>query len=212
MPTGKNRPSWRLPQNVHRQPNAEFRCQRSQFGDGHPSRRQCNAMARTTGQRCRKDALQGAAACRVPWRTPASLSERASGLLCGKQGLFGDEEGAGFARCGRSAIRLARPGSVAGRSWVGDRGDAQSPVRIDGGEFRGIVLLARAASPRRADPRNPYLELRASSCATETCLAWLEAVRRRGCPTYQPANLLISLGFVDRQWGRPHFYPHFYRG
>lgn len=49
-----------------RQPGCDafFPGYQSRFGDGHPSRRQCTAIARGTGQRCRCDALQGATRCR----------------------------------------------------------------------------------------------------------------------------------------------------
>jgi len=63
MPNGPNRPSWRMPTG-HGNPRAVFPPGvRSQFGDHHPNRRQCVAVARTTGKRCRKDALQGAKRC-----------------------------------------------------------------------------------------------------------------------------------------------------
>jgi hypothetical protein len=59
------RPSWRLPLVRTGRKNATFPpgFKRSQFGDGHPSRRQCKATAKGTGERCRRDALQGADRC-----------------------------------------------------------------------------------------------------------------------------------------------------
>jgi hypothetical protein len=62
----KNRPMWRIPQLTVSTASAadrRFPGYQSRFGDGHPNRRQCVAIARSTGQRCRCDALQGASHC-----------------------------------------------------------------------------------------------------------------------------------------------------
>jgi hypothetical protein len=60
----KNRPSWRIP--VGNGPsNARFPGYQSRFGDGHPNRRQCVAVARSTGKRCNGPAMRGVACCRV---------------------------------------------------------------------------------------------------------------------------------------------------
>ena len=50
-----------------RQPgcDASFPGYQSRFGDGHPNRRQCTTTARSTGQRCRCDAMQGSTRCRA---------------------------------------------------------------------------------------------------------------------------------------------------
>ncbi len=58
----KNRPSWRIPMRKVTL-DSTFPGYQSRFGDGHPNRRQCVAVARATGQRCRLDALHGAACC-----------------------------------------------------------------------------------------------------------------------------------------------------
>jgi hypothetical protein len=64
MTSKTNRPSWRLPK--HGGPkNRTFSGYISRFGDGHPSRVRCKAIARTTGERCRRDALQGAVCCQA---------------------------------------------------------------------------------------------------------------------------------------------------
>ena len=62
-PESKNRPMWRVPMNARGYATAKFPGYQSRFGDGHPNRVQCVAMARSTGQRCRKDALRGAPTC-----------------------------------------------------------------------------------------------------------------------------------------------------
>jgi len=59
----KNRPSWRIPMRKVSL-DSTFPGYQSRFGDGHPNRRQCVAVARRTGERCRHDAMQGAACCR----------------------------------------------------------------------------------------------------------------------------------------------------
>ena len=63
----KNRPNWRFRLGSGREKgcSAVFPGYRSKFGDGHPSRKQCIAKARSTGQRCRHDAVHGASCCHV---------------------------------------------------------------------------------------------------------------------------------------------------
>jgi hypothetical protein len=65
MPEKKptNRPSWHIPQNHNGNPAAAFLGYQSRFGDGHPNRRQCKAIARRTGKQCKRDAMQGAPTC-----------------------------------------------------------------------------------------------------------------------------------------------------
>ena len=58
----KNRPSWRIPQG-HGPATASFKGYQSRFGDGHPNRRQCVAIARATGEQCKRDAMRGASCC-----------------------------------------------------------------------------------------------------------------------------------------------------
>ena len=63
--TPKNRPMWRLRCARGREKgcDARFPGYQSRFGDGHPNRRQCTASARSTGRRCRCDAVQGSSRC-----------------------------------------------------------------------------------------------------------------------------------------------------
>jgi hypothetical protein len=65
MKPSQNRPSWRLPKIITGNPNARFPGYVSKFGDGHPSRRQCIAKARSTGKQCKQDAMQGASTCHM---------------------------------------------------------------------------------------------------------------------------------------------------
>lgn len=58
-----NKPSWRFPKHPPRRPNPTFPGYQSRFGDGHPGRRQCVAIAKATGKRCKKDPLQGSSRC-----------------------------------------------------------------------------------------------------------------------------------------------------
>lgn len=86
MTSKKNRPSWRVPLVVHRQ-QAEFRCTPSRFGDGHPNRRQCQAVARSTGQRCRKDAMQGATTCASHGGHRAAYQNAPAGFYASRRGI-----------------------------------------------------------------------------------------------------------------------------
>lgn len=64
----KNRPMWRIPQRTASTASTvdrRFPGYQSRFGDGHPNRRQCVAVARSTGERCKRDPLRGASCCRV---------------------------------------------------------------------------------------------------------------------------------------------------
>jgi hypothetical protein len=64
----KNKPAWRARldgRGALPGCDAKFPGYQSRFGDGHPNRTQCVAIARGTGVRCRNDAIQGASCCRV---------------------------------------------------------------------------------------------------------------------------------------------------
>jgi hypothetical protein len=63
--SNKNRPMWRIPLRTGPKEPQRFKGYQSRFGDGHPNRRQCVAIARSTGKQCRCDALQNAACCRL---------------------------------------------------------------------------------------------------------------------------------------------------
>lgn len=67
MGADKNRPSWRLrlASGLPKGYPSKFRGYQSRFGDGHPNRRQCHAIAKSTHQRCRCDALRGSDHCRL---------------------------------------------------------------------------------------------------------------------------------------------------
>jgi hypothetical protein len=81
---GKNRPAWRIAMG-HGPKDATFKGHRSRFGDGHPNRRQCVAKAKSTGQRCRCDALRFASCCRL--HGGHQLAYRAIGSTVSKAAL-----------------------------------------------------------------------------------------------------------------------------
>jgi hypothetical protein len=91
-----NRPHWRLPMTKGKGQKA-FPGYQSRFGDGHPNRTQCNAVARTTGQRCRKDALQGAFCCQSHGGHRQAYRNAPALPYCG---LFVDAEGQKLATVG----------------------------------------------------------------------------------------------------------------
>ena len=65
----KNRPSWAAPKRQYPSridPAPAFMASRSGFGDfTAPGRRQCESVARSTGERCRRDCVQGMARCKA---------------------------------------------------------------------------------------------------------------------------------------------------
>jgi hypothetical protein len=74
----KNRPHWRIAVRESGSKHARFYGYQSRYGDGAPSRRQCTAIARSTGERCRNDAMQGAPRCRM--HGGHALAYRAAGV------------------------------------------------------------------------------------------------------------------------------------
>lgn len=86
IPVSKNRPYWRAPMGKG-VPQA-FLGYQSRYGDGHPNRRRCVAMARS-GERCRKDALQGATCCQVHGGHKDAYRNAPEGFVSLRSGIAG---------------------------------------------------------------------------------------------------------------------------
>ena len=82
----KNRPYWQLPMRASGSKAAAFKGYQSRFGDGHPNRRQCVAIARHGGQ-CRCDAMKGATCCRAHGGHKLAYRNMKPGALSARTGL-----------------------------------------------------------------------------------------------------------------------------